>query len=110
MTQNKLQDILNKNKKLSYNWDLFYSFQNKVWVCQTISDLLSFISVINWSNSIKVSWQVIEDWFLHQISKINNYYYDPTFDIWYKNTWYKNFKYFWMTLNQVEKYLKIIKQ
>jgi len=91
------------------NWDLFYSFQNKVWVCQTISDLFSFIAIINWLNANKATWVIKKDWYAHQISKINNYYYDPTFDGWYIKAWYKTLKYFWMSKQEVSKYLQLDK-
>ncbi len=107
--QEELDKKLDANKSLLLNWDLFYSFQNKVWVCQTISDLLSFVSIINWLNADKVSWIIKKDWYLHQISKINNYYYDPTFDWWYLKAWYKWLRYFGMTEQQVSKYLQLTK-
>ena len=109
MTQEKLDLILKNNRQLSLNWDLFYSFQNKVWVCQTISDLFSFSSIINWLDANKITWIVKQDWYYHQISKINNYYYDPTFDGWYLKAWYKWLRYFWMNKQEVNKYLLLNK-
>ncbi len=105
--QQELDQKLKANKSLLLNWDLFYSFQNKVWVCQTISDLLSFVSIVNWLNANKASWIIKKDGYLHQISKINNYYYDPTFDWWYLKAWYKWLRYFGITEQQVNKYLKL---
>jgi len=96
------------NKKVSHNpnlikfFILFYILQKKVWVCQSISDLLSIVSIFNWLKADTINWISKEKWYLHQISKIEKYYYDPTYDLT-NNI----FKYFSMNLKKVKEYLKL---
>jgi len=61
--------------------------------------LFSFISIVNWLNSNIVDWQVISSRYFHQISKIDDLYYDPTYDLADKKV-----KNFWMTKNKLNKY------
>ena len=99
-TNDKLMAYLKENHSYSKNWILFYTFKNKIWVCQTISDLFSLGALFNWLN-----WEVIDwysnRWYSHQVSKIWTYYYDPTYDLYSKKL-----THFWMSLNTLENYFK----
>jgi len=97
ITDSKLNEIAISDPKLSNLWNLFYTSKNKVAVCQTLSELLSIISLFNWQKIEIIIWHI---WYSHQISKINNFYYDVTWDLW-KNKW---FRYFGMTKKETEKY------
>lgn len=101
MNQKILNNEVNADKTLIRNWNVFYSLKNKEWVCQSISDIFSLIALFNWQNASTVTW-ISKRWYLHQLSKINWKYYDPTFDL---ST--KSFEYFWMTKNEVEKYIDL---
>ena len=105
MNQLLINKKVNADKNLIKNWDIFYSLEYKEWVCQSISDIFSLIALFYWKDADTIGW-ITKRWYLHQISKIWNKYYDPTFDLeWDSKT--IHFNYFGMTRQQVEKYLTL---
>jgi len=94
------------NKNTSWNWDLFYVFRNKTWVCKWFSDLFSLIALFNWFNADIVVWKLKEssywDSIYHQVSKINWKYYDITSDLDNKEQ-----NYFAMSKDELLKYFSI---
>lgn len=102
-SQKILNNKINIDKELIKNWNIFESLKNKEWVCQSISDIYSIIALFNWKQADTVVW-ISNRWYLHQVSKIWDYYYDPTYDL--ENT--KKMKYFKMSKKELEKYFNII--
>ncbi len=99
----ELDKYLNNNKSLMKNWIDFYTLKTKNWVCQTLSDIFSLVALFNWQNADIVDWYS-NRWYYHQVSKVNNYYYDITYAL--RNSW---LSYFGMTLKDLSRYFKIIK-
>lgn len=102
MNQETISKKVNSNKTLIQNWNIFYSLTHKEWVCQTISDIFSLIALFNWQKADTVIW-TSKSWYLHQISKIKDRYYDPTFDL--DND--KNISHFNISKWEVEKYINL---
>ncbi len=80
VSQEILNNKINTDKELIKNWNVFESLKNKEWVCQSISDIFSLIALFNGKNADTVIW-MSKRWYLHQVSKIWEYYYDPTYDL-----------------------------
>ena len=100
MNYEQFTNYIKNNKKLGNNWIIFYTLTQKEWVCETFSDLLSILAILNWLNWDIVQWKIKNSLvYSHQLSKINNYYYDPTYGIWEKN-----YNHFWLTWTQLTKY------
>ena len=104
MNQKLINDKVNADRKLIQNWDIFYALSHKEWVCQSISDIFSMIALFYWKDADVVRG-TSKDWYLHQISKIEYKYYDPTFDL--EDNWTRNITHFGITKQQVEKYLNL---
>ena len=100
ITNEQLEKDIYSTPSLYKLWNIFYIIEKKVAICQTLSELLSIIALFNWQE-----WDIVVGsiWYAHQISKINNFYYDPTNDLWKKD----NFKYFGMTKEKLLKYFTI---
>jgi len=81
-------------------WNVFYIIKHKKAICQSLSELLSVIALLNWQKADIVIGKID---YSHQVSKINQYYYDVTNDLWKKD----HFQYFGMTKEQLLKYFKI---
>lgn len=99
--QNKLVKYLSSNNKLLKSWIDFYTLKTKKWTCQTISDIFSLIALFNWLNATIQDWYVISQNYAHQISKIEWYYYDPTYKLNNNSS-----KYFWMSKKDVSLYFR----
>ena len=99
MNYEQFVKYLEKNKYLGNNWIIFHTLTKKEWVCETFSDLLSILAILNWLNWDIIQWKVKNSLYSHQLSKINNYYYDPTYGIGEKN-----YNHFWMNWTQLTKY------
>ena len=100
-TQQQLIEYLRQHPKYNSYWNDFYALKHKEGVCQTLSDILSLIALINWLNAGTVDW-ITKRGYAHQISEINWYYYDPTFDLPTKRM-----EHFWMTRSDLKKYFII---
>lgn len=100
-TQQQLIEYLKQHPKYNNYWNDFYALKHKEGVCQTLSDILSLIALINWLNAGTVDW-ITKRGYAHQISEINWYYYDPTFDLPTKRM-----EHFWMTRSDLKKYFII---
>lgn len=100
MDYHQFNQYIRNSKSLWNNWIIFYTLEKKEGVCETFSDLLSTLAILNWLNWDTI-WGKLKDnpKYPHQISKINNYYYDPTYGIAEKN-----YNYFWMNQAQLSKY------
>ena len=96
----EINDYIIDHTNAMQNFNMFYSFDNKEWVCETISEIISILSLFNGLKSDIVTWIYEKDWYNHQISIVEDYYLDPTFDLWQTN-----FKYFGMLINEVKDYL-----
>lgn len=89
---------------IDWNYDIFSwikTFKNKVWVCQWYVELLNIMLAFNNIKSEIIKWDVInskdfpEVW--HAWIKIDNFYYDPTFDdpVWAtKNRKFEDYFYY----------------
>jgi ABC-type long-subunit fatty acid transport system fused permease/ATPase subunit len=96
-----LNDYLATHPKLIKNWIDFYTIKSKIWVCQTLSDIFSLIALLNWQQSTTIDG-ITKRWYAHQVSKVNNYFYDPTYGLIIKSL-----SYFGMTEKELGRYLKI---
>lgn len=104
ITQHGLETIVRNNHKLAQAWNVINILNTKDGVCDTFSSLLWLWWLIHWYNIEKIHWTV--DWYNHSIIKIWNKYYDVTNDMEYYKV-FKKYKYFWMNMNQVRKYMNI---
>ena len=97
--QQKLNEYLKQHPSLVKNWIDFYTLKEKKWVCQTLSDIFSFIALLNWLDATVVDWYVPSRGYSHQVSKIWDYYYDPTYGLANNDK-----SYFWMTKQYFKMY------
>jgi len=102
MNQEILNNKVDTDKKLIQNWNIFYSLKKKEWVCQSISDIFSLVALFNWQDADTIMWMNKKS-YLHQVSKINWRYYDPTFDL--DND--KKINYFNIWKEEIQKYLDL---
>ena len=103
-TQEELENLLKEKKELLENWIIFDVLRHKKWVCQSFTEILSLIAILNWIEADVLKWYPKWSSLLHQVSVIWNLYYDPTYDLWNKYI-----KYFGMTKKKLLKYFKILK-
>ena len=101
------------------------TFKNKVWVCQWYVELFNLMLAFNNIKSEILKWDVLtsEDFpkIWHAWVKIDNFYYDPTFDdpVWAKDEikvknlvnkfWFTEIKNWKVLDSWKEKYLKSLK-
>ncbi len=102
--QEQLESLLMRRKELLKNWIIFDVIKNRTWVCQSFTEIVSLVAILNWVPSDVVKWYIKWNSLLHQVSKIWNLYYDPTYDLWTKNM-----KYFGISKEELLKYFKILK-
>lgn len=90
-----LENLKYDENIVEWNYNIFSwvrTFKDKIWVCQWYVELFS---IMLWFNNIKsevIKWDVVNStdfpkvW--HAWAKIDDFYYDPTFDdpIWAKKT------------------------
>lgn len=107
--KNKKNNENNENNENDIvNWDLFFVFKSKIWVCKWLSDLFSLMALMNWYDAdivlgvLKRKNNMVN--LYHQVSKINGKYFDISSDL--KNPSKQD--YFGMTKERLSQYFLII--
>ena len=95
----KLTEFIDKRPKLYKLWIIFYAYYKKEVICQSLTELFSFVALFNWQKGDIQTWWIN---YPHQVSKINNFYYDITNDLYNDS-----YNHFWITKKQLEQYFKI---
>lgn len=108
-TEKQLWNIVNNNYNVAKYWNIFYVYKNKKWVCATIANIFALINIYNKKDVSIVNW-VANEWkykgLLHKIVKIDNKYYDPTWDL--QNNWILS--YYSIDKNKVRWYINILSE
>ena len=95
----QIQNYVNTHKDIMKVFNIFETMNNKEWVCETFSEIFSIVALFNGLDADVLVWKAIKWNYGHQISDIEWYYYDLTFDLWYQKT-----KYFAMDRDLLDEY------